>query len=243
MSNSDTIAINTRMGNIFTQMSNITGNSTSTYNLLSRVIGQQSNISNLIYNGSGNIITGNIIINDLLNINGNLAYSNLNLTGNFLINNGNISATIGNIVLSNGNILSTRGNIVLSNGNILSTRGNINMSNGNINLDIGNLIVPNGDANIVGTLYSTGISTILGQPAFKVQYGITPIVTTSTTVTFDTPFTTVPTVLLTVLRDTTSPPIGYIRGLTTIDVDFFAKDRSGGNYGAPIQFMWVAFGI
>ncbi len=242
MSNSDTIAINTLMGNIFTQMSNITGNSTSIYNLLSRVIGQQSNISNLIYNGSGNIITGNLILNDLFNINGNLAYSNLNLTGNFIVNNGNILPTIGNIVLNNGNILSTRGNIVLSNGNILSTRGNINMSNGNIKLAIGNLIVPNGDANIVGTLYSEGISTIPGQPAFKVQYGTTATVNTSVAITFDTPFTTAPTVLVTGFKNTTSPPIVYLRGLTASTVNLYAKNVSQNDYGT-LQFMWVAFGV
>ena len=243
MSHSDTVAINTLMGNIFTQMSNITGNSSSPYNLLSRIVGQQSNISNLIYNGSGNIITGDLILNDLLNINGNLTYSNINLTGNFILNNGNILATVGNIVFTNGNILSTRGNISLTNGNILSTRGNINMSNGNIQLIRGNLIVPNGDANITGTLYSEGISTIVGQQAFKVQYGTTSVVTTSTTVTFDTPFTVTPTVLVTGYRNSTSNPIVYIRnGITTANVNFYAKNNAGDDYGS-IQFMWVAFGV
>lgn len=242
MSNSDTIAINQLMGNIFTQMSNITGNNTSTYNQLSRIIGQQSNISNLIYNGTGNIITGNLIVNDLLNINGNLAYSNLNLTGNFITLNANISSIYGNIVLSNGNILISNGNIVLNNGNVNNTIGNININNGNINISRGNLIVPNGDANIVGTLYSNGISTIPGQTAFKVQYGTTSVVNTNILFDFDTPFTVPPTVLITGFRNSTSPPIVYIRVLTSTNVEFYAKNIAGGNY-VSIQFMWVAFGI
>ncbi len=244
MSNSDTVAINTRMGNIFTQMSNITGNSTSSYNLLNRIVSQQSNISNLIYNGSGNVITGNLISNNLFNINGNLTYSNVNLTGNFIINNGNISATIGNIILNNGNISSTTGNIVINSGNINSSVGNVIMNNGNINLSVGNVILSNGDANVNGTLYSTGISTIFGQSAFKVQYGTTAEVTTETDppISFDTPFTVAPTVLVTGLRNSASAPIVYIRSLTATSVDFFAKGTGGSNYG-NITFMWVAFGI
>lgn len=240
MSNSDTIAINSLMGNIFTQMSNITGNSTSTYNLLNRVVYQQSNISDLINNGNGNISTGNLIINDSLNINGNLIYSNVNLTGNFIIPNGNILPTIGNVTLSNGNILSTRGNVILNNGNLNSTIGNITMSNGNLISTIGNLIVSNGDANISGNIYFEGLATILGQAGFKVDYGVSGAATSSTTPVFTTVFTTIPTIIATGRRDSPTPSICYVTVVSTTGATIVSRDDGGA--GVQAFIYWIAIG-
>ncbi len=240
MSDSDTIAINSLMGNIFTQMSNITGNSSSTYNLLNRVVYQQSNITDLINNGNGNISTGNLIINNSLNINGNLTYSNLNLIGNLTMSNGNISSTIGNVLLSNGNILSTRGNIVLNNGNINSTIGNISMSNGNLISTIGNLIVSNGDANISGDLYLQGLATILGQSGFKVDYGVSGSSTSSTTPVFDSPFNTVPTIIATGRRDSATPSICYVTVVSTTGATIVSRDDGGA--GVQAFIYWIAIG-
>ncbi len=240
MSTSDVNSINSALANIQLQINNITGSPLISYNQINRISSQQGNIYNSLFYGTGNLNAGNLFVNNHTTIIGNLTKSNITLTGNVIISN--TLSTIGNIILSNGNILSTRGNIVLTNGNLNSTIGNINMNNGNINITNGNIIVPNGDANIIGILYSIGISTIIGQPAFKVQYGTTATVTNGVTVTFDTPFTVAPTVLVTGYKNTTDPPIVYIRGLTAIDVYFFAKDVAANNYGT-LQFMWVAFGI
>ncbi len=240
MSNSDTIAINNLMGNIFTQMSNITGNSNSTYNLLSRVVGQQSNINSLIYNGSGNIITGNLIINDSLNINGNLIYSNINLTGNFILPNGNISSTIGNLIISNGNINSTIGNISMSNGNINSTIGNIIINNGNLNNNVGNLILSNGYANISGDLYLAGLATILGQSGFKVDYGRSGSSTSVTTPVFSSPFNTVPTIIATGLRDSATPSICYVTVVSTTGATIVSRDDTGAS--VQVFIYWIAIG-
>ncbi len=242
MSSADINSINNALANIQAQINNITGTPLISYNQINRISSQQGNIYDLIFYGNGNLNTTNLFVNNRTTISGNLIDSTLTFSGNLMIPNGNITSTIGNIVLTNGNILSTRGNIVSSNGNLNSTIGNININNGNINITRGNVIVSNGDANIGGTLYSDGISTIAGQPAFKVQYGTTATVDTDVTVTFDTPFTVAPTVLVTGYKNTTDAPIVYIRSLTATSVYFFAKDVAANNYGT-LQFMWVAFGI
>ncbi len=241
MSSADVNSINSALANIQAQINNITGSPLVSYNQINRISSQQGNVYDFIFDGNGNLNTNNLFVNNRTTISGNLITDDITLSGNLAISNGNISSTIGNIILSNGNISSTRGNIVLSNGNLNCTRGNINISNGNIRLALGNIILPNGEANILGTLYSEGISTIAGQPAFKVQYGTTAVVATTTTITFDTPFSIAPTVLVTGYKNTTDAPIVYIRGLTTTTVDFFAKDVAANNYG-NLQFMWIAFG-
>lgn len=78
-------------------VSNITGNTLSNYNQLSRIVAQQGNIYNSVYFGSGNINTGNLLVGANSNINGNLIVS-----GNLFFNN------LPNTYINNGsNILFT----------------------------------------------------------------------------------------------------------------------------------------
>jgi hypothetical protein len=53
-------------------VSNITGNTLSNYNQLSRIVAQQGNIYNTIYYGTGNLTTGNLTVTNNYNILGNL---------------------------------------------------------------------------------------------------------------------------------------------------------------------------
>ncbi len=237
-------AINQQIGNIQANLNIITINTFSNYNQLTQSMSQLSSVYNPIYYGVGNITCSNIVAtNNNYTLNGTLTFSNVaSYNGNLRIPNGNISSTIGNIVLSNGNILSTRGNIILSNGNINSTLGNINMNNGNIRLTRGNLIVSNGDANINGSVYSTGLSTTAGQSPFKIQYDTTGTVNTNIVITFDTPFTSVPTVIASGFNNSAEPPIVYLRTISNTQVQLYAKNQAGDDYGT-LRFTWVAFGI
>ncbi len=47
-----------------TSLTNVTGNTMSNYNQLSRIVANQGNIYNAVYYGSGNINTGNLTVND-----------------------------------------------------------------------------------------------------------------------------------------------------------------------------------
>ncbi len=236
-------AINQQIGNIQSNLNIITSNTFSNYNQLTQFITKQSSIYNSVYYASGNIICSNIIAYNSYTLNDILTFSNVaTYTGNLRMMNGNISSTIGNIILSNGNILSTRGNIVLNNGNINSTIGNINMNNGNIRLALGNINLLNGYANINGSVYSTGLSTTAGQSPFKIQYGTTGTVNTGVTITFGTPFINVPTVIASGFNDSSAPPIVYLRAISNTQVQLYAKDQAGSDYG-NLRFTWVAFGV
>jgi hypothetical protein len=72
-------ALNTSVVVLNNTLSNITGNTLSNYNLLTRIVSQQSNINNAVYNGTGNLFTGNMIVN-----------SNANITGNLFVNGGTL---------------------------------------------------------------------------------------------------------------------------------------------------------
>ncbi len=153
MSSADINAINQVLGNIQSQINEVTGNTLSSYNQLSRIVAQQSNIYNTIYYGLGNLTTGNLTVNNSYTINGNLTYDNINYTGNFSVNNGNL-------LIPNGNLLSTLGNIVLLNGDILSTVGNLVISNGNIGIKRTNPqyeLDINGSANISNNINMSGL--------------------------------------------------------------------------------------
>ena len=76
-------------------LTQITGNTMSNYNQLSRIVSQQANIYNTLYYGTGNMSTGNLsvsanaLISGNLVINGNIVSSgNLNVTGNTILNGG-----------------------------------------------------------------------------------------------------------------------------------------------------------
>ncbi len=74
-------------------LTQITGNTMSNYNQLSRIVSQQANIYNTLYYGSGNIVTGNLSVSANALISGNLILPNGNLsigttisTANFHVN-------------------------------------------------------------------------------------------------------------------------------------------------------------
>ncbi len=66
-------------------VSNITGNTLSNYNQLSRIVAQQGNIYNTVYFGTGNLTTGNLSVNNNSSINGNLNVD----SGTFLVDSVN----------------------------------------------------------------------------------------------------------------------------------------------------------
>lgn len=236
-------AINQQIGNIQSNVNIITSNTFSNYNQLTQYMSQLSSVYNPIYYGVGNITCSNIVATNSYNLNGTLTFLNVaTYTGRLTMTNGNISSTIGNVILSNGNILSSSGNIVLSNGNINFTRGNININNGNIRLALGNINLLNGDANISGSVYSEGISTTAGQEPFKIQYDTTATVNSGITITFDTPFVNVPTVIASGFNNSSAPPIVYLRTISNTQVQLYAKDQAGNDYG-NLKFTWVAFGV
>ena len=69
-------------------LTQITGNTMSNYNQLSRIVSQQANIYNTVYYGSGNMSTGFLSVGANCNINGNLiiANGNANINGSLLSN-------------------------------------------------------------------------------------------------------------------------------------------------------------
>ncbi len=74
-------------------LTQITGNTMSNYNQLSRIVSQQANIYNTVYYGTGNMSTGNLVVS-----------ANCNISGNLIMNNGNLNITRGNVIMSNGNL-------------------------------------------------------------------------------------------------------------------------------------------
>jgi hypothetical protein len=98
-----------------------------------------------------------------------------------------------------------------------------------------------GNANVTGDLFTNFISTRTGQTPFRMEYGTTGTVNTTTTVTFDQPFTVIPTVQVNCLINSTNSPEAYITAISTTDVTFYARNQNSANYG-NLQFTWVAFG-
>jgi hypothetical protein len=155
---SDIANIYARIGNIQTQINNVTANTSSNYNQLTLALTQQANISAAILNSNGS---------------GNLNTGNLNLTGN---------------------------------------------------------------------IYCKKIATESNQTPFRIEYGTTDIINTSTTITFSSPFTVAPAVFTTGDINSTTAPFVYIRTISTTQCLLFAKDQTSSNYG-NIVFNWVAIGI
>ncbi len=102
MSTSDINAINQALANIQSSFNSITGNTLSSYNQLSRIVSQQSNIYNTIYYGTGNLTTGN-----------------LSLTGNLI--------GFSNIILPSGSRM-TIGSTTINDRYDLSISGNLNVA-------------------------------------------------------------------------------------------------------------------
>jgi hypothetical protein len=222
-----------------------------------------STVGNLVIN-NGNIIStrGNLIMT-----NGNI----LSTTGNIILSNGNIgigtsnpqftlditgnSRVTGNIFARNNlgvNTTSTGANLDVQ-GNARIT-GNLNIDNGTLWVDATNNRVGvlntnplktfdvKGDGNISGDLYTTGLSLFSSQSPFKIDYGTTTVAAVSATITFNTTFSSPPTVIATGFRNSSIPSIVYIRTeQTTTTVGLYSKDDNGADVTAI--FNWIAIGI
>lgn len=91
-----------QLANIYAAINNlegefnyITGNILTNYNQISRIVAQQGNIYNTVYNGLGNLTTGNLTVNNNYNI------ANVLNTGNLTVNSANLN-TYGYSFYSNG---------------------------------------------------------------------------------------------------------------------------------------------
>ncbi len=149
-------------------LSNVTGNTLSNYNQLSRIVAQQGNIYNTVYFGLGNLSTGN------LNFTGNLFQNGMPyFAGQWTTLNGNIYYSSGNVGIKNSTPnfeLDVYGNINLSgnlfqngspyvasqwttlNGNIYYTSGNVGIKKTTPEFDLD----VNGDINLSGNLFQNG---------------------------------------------------------------------------------------
>lgn len=168
-------------------ISNITGNTISNFNQVTKFIPQQSNIYNIIYYGLGNVTSGNCIINGNANINGNLLMNspalyidtlnnriginnrnpqqvldiidNANINGNALIrNNIGIGSTSAS---ANADIVGNArisGNVNIGNGLLWSN--NSTNYNGILNTNPQYELDVKGNANISGNLLIYGGSNI-----------------------------------------------------------------------------------
>lgn len=155
---------------------------------------------------------------DIANINTALdnIQSGLNLyTGNTLINYNNITSIV------------NKQNAIL--GNLYGGTGNIN---------VGNVSVT---SNINCTGISTGGGTPPTQAPFRVEFGTTATVSTTTTITFSQAFTTPPTVLVTGFINSAAAPAHYITSITITNAVLYARDENDSNYG-NLVFTWMAIG-
>jgi hypothetical protein len=121
--------------NVYTTIESISGNMTaytsnvlSTYSILNQMVSNQSNINSQIFNGTQNLVCGNIT-------------NNTNeVGGNVIINSGNVRLSNGNLLLSGkislGGDYGSAGQVLVSNGNTLPswrssmTRGTTQSMNG-----------------------------------------------------------------------------------------------------------------
>ena len=122
----------TTIQSISGNMSTYTSNVSSTYSILNQIVSNKSNINTQIYNGTQNIVCGNIIASYIINTNG--------VGGNVNVNSGNVTLSNGNILLSGkislGGDYGSSGQVLVSNGNKLPswrssmTRGTTQSMNG-----------------------------------------------------------------------------------------------------------------
>ncbi len=162
MSAGEIANIYSSINNIQLGLNEVTGNTFSNYNQLSRIVSQQANIYNAVYYGSGNIVTGNLVVNSVANISGNLTLP----SGNLILTRGNILSTVGNVQVSNGNVRIATGNLILSNGSAningnLITSGISFISNTNLTYPF-KIVTGNADLGSVGTGFGTKNNIPLG---------------------------------------------------------------------------------
>ncbi len=74
------------IGNLESEFNYVTGNVLTNYNQISRIVSQQGNIYNTVYNGLGNLATGNLTVNNNYNI------ANVLNVGNITVNSANLNS-------------------------------------------------------------------------------------------------------------------------------------------------------
>ncbi len=177
MSSSDFANVYASINNLQNQFDEITGNTLSNYNQLSRIVSQQGNIYNTIYYGTGNIVTGNLIINNDLDIKGDA-----NITGGMIFNStvlfGNPSEQFGVLRITKAsnvhylqpginNTTGSAADLFIGNYNqnfTNSSRKFIIKSNGNVGINTNN---PRANLEVVGNVIITGNVDIIGLASFK----------------------------------------------------------------------------
>lgn len=198
-------------------------------------------------------VLGNVYISKELNSNSNINCSNIN-SSNIFSNNANINnfisdtANITNIISNNANIT----NIISNSANISNiSSSNIDVENINVNNKlfcaeriISDRMVSRSSA--IGHLNVNDIKcsfmSFVNQGLFRIEHGTTNTVNSSITITFQKPFNNPPTVLVSAFNNSATPPIAYIRGVTNINADLYAKNDAGANYG-NLKFTWLAIGF
>lgn len=147
---------------------------------------------------------------------------------------GNIQTQINNVTANTSSNYNQINLALTQQANISATVTSILNNSGSGNLNTGNLFT-------TGNVRCSRISTASSQLPFRIEYGTTAIVNTDVIVTFSSPFTVAPTVMLTGYTNSSEGPYVYIRSLTTTSALFYAKDRTSSDYGS-IQFNWMAIG-
>ena len=213
-------------------LTQITGNTMSNYNQLSRIVAQQANIYNTVYYGTGNMSTGFLSVS-----------ANCNISGNLVLNNGNLNITRGNVILSNGNlgIGTTNPLATLDISGNARINGNVNIDNGllwtdTVNNRIGVLntnpqyaLDVKGLANVSSNIFCAGISTHSTQSPLKILSGN---ITTNASGYYNfswTQFTNTPYLVLTAIDDQVNMRVAFIRTIsnTSANIRVVATDNSG----------------
>lgn len=175
--------------------------------------------------GDGNIVISSILTNNV----GDWIFTNPNnnkvVIGNLEVANLNVSNPIVYENFQASNITAT--NKFFSPERIITDRA-VSRSSAIAHLNVNDI--------------KCSFMSFMNQLPFRVEYGTTGTVATSTTITFQKPFQSPPTVLVSGFISSSTPPIAYVRNITNIDADIFAKNDAGANYGS-LKFTWIAIGL
>lgn len=200
--------------------------------------------------GDNNDVKASIVLDaygdwNVSSVNNKLSVDNL-VCGNLTVQNPPIynTLTAANVIATNKFVSSNRA-IIYNTVSYSTAVSHLNCKDIKANdirtrfLSSANLLTT-GDIVSKGNVSMSGLS-FLGTSPFRIEYGTTNTVNTSITITFDTPFNSPPTVISLGFINDPTPPLVYVRGITTTDALLYAKNTSG-NYG-NLKFCWMAIGI
>ncbi len=237
MSAGEIANIYSSINNIQLGLNEVTGNTFSNYNQLSRIVAQQANIYNSVYYGSGNILTGNIVINNNANINGGIIQ---NYNQAILCNNGTYNFELAAGATGAYIDFHTSSNITNDyDSRIIATGGGL-MGSGNITLDARNV-------SITGNLSTTNILlntlTFSNTTPFRIERGqISVPANTPFSGTFSSSFSSTPLVFINIVVNNTSAAIAYLKTTSTTGFTGDINNVADGAYGAASVINWIAIG-